>query len=429
MSVNQAKNTQILMLAYHYPPVIASGCARIKRFVDNLPRFGYTPLVLTVRNGKEKEITDGDNVYRARQFVFDKVALLDMLVRKAFQKIGIDYNFRLFDRLFLFPDYAVGFVPDAVKKGVEIHGSANYRLIYVTSKPFSTALAGVALKKRLNLPLVVDFRDPYAYDYHEKAPAYHAFMKKKVEKYVLRHTDCLIINTKGGEELYRSHYADIPIKTITNGFDKRSTTVPKKNDRMVISHVGHLYGLLRDPERLFSAMAKMKGCRILFRSIGDTYKGIMEKAASFGISDMIEITGYVPHEEALRAIEEADVLFLAQLSYIDRNFSISIANKSYEYLETGKPVIADVPEGDNAELFRRYSPNSYVITDQDPEKMYIALKDVYEKWSNGGITPRVDEDFIDRYSGTALTRQLADVFDTLVGATVPVARSKGEKCR
>ncbi|GAB7026163.1 hypothetical protein JCM15764A_14110 [Geotalea toluenoxydans] len=409
--MNRRRNIPILMLAYHYPPVVASGCARIKRFVDNLPLFGYDPLVVTVENGKQPAASDGEMVYRARQFVYDKVALLDALVRKSFQQFGVNYNFRLFDRLLLFPDNAVGFVPGAVAKGMDVYRTSAYGLIYVTCKPFSTALAAVSLKKKLNLPLVVDFRDPYAYDYHEKIPPYYYFMKKMVERYVLKHTDCLIVNTKGGEELYKAHYNNMNITTITNGFDYRSISSVVRNDRMIISHVGHLYGLQRDPERLFAAMAKMKDCRILFRSIGDTYKGIMGKAARFGIEDMIEITGNVPHEQALAHIQASDVLFLSQLAYFDRHFSISIANKSYEYLETGKPVIADLPEGDNADLFRTYSSNSYVITDKDPEKIHHALKDVYEKWSSGNLKPQINPAFIDRFNGQALTQQLAEVFD------------------
>ncbi|WP_054694412.1 hypothetical protein [Geotalea toluenoxydans] len=135
------------MLAYHYPPVVASGCARIKRFVDNLPLFGYDPLVVTVENGKQPAASDGEMVYRARQFVYDKVALLDALVRKSFQQFGVNYNFRLFDRLLLFPDNAVGFVPGAVAKGMDVYRTSAYGLIYVTCKPFSTALAAVSLKK------------------------------------------------------------------------------------------------------------------------------------------------------------------------------------------------------------------------------------------------------------------------------------------
>jgi glycosyltransferase involved in cell wall biosynthesis len=409
---------KVLMLAYHYPPVIASGCARIKRFTDNLPSFGYEPLVVTVK-GKGSSLPDREgNVYRSREIRYDGVAKLDMLVRKFCQKCGVAYNFRLFDRLLMFPDFAVGFVPYAVSRGLEVHREHGCRLIYVTCKPFSTALAAVYLKKKLNLPLVVDFRDPYAYDYHEDSPPYHAFMKRMAERLVLKHADCLVINTKGGEELYRSFYGDLNITTINNGFDYRSTPRNTKNDRMVISHVGHLYGLQRDPERLFAAIARLGKSRILFRSIGDTYRGIMEKARQYGIGDKIEVTGNLPHEQALAAIHESDVLFLSQLAYINRYYSISIANKSFEYLETGKPVIADVPEGDNADLFRRYSSNSYVITDRDPEKIYNAVKDAYGKWESGELGPQVNEEFIARFNGKYLTGQLSRVFDTVLGGGV-----------
>ena len=414
-SLDQLPKKKVLMLSYHYPPAIASGCMRIKRFVDNLPFYGYEPLVVTVKSKDNVITADDSNVFRASQFTFDAVALPDVLVRKLWDKCGFDSNFRLFERLLLFPDNAVGFVPSAVSKSLEVYKNHGYDLIYVTCKPFSTALAGVLLKKKLKLPLVLDFRDPYALDYHEKVPSYYSVMRKYMEKFVLKYTDYLITNTKGGEQLYKDRYKELNISVINNGFDFRSNCPELKNDKMIISHAGHLYGMKRDPDRLFAAMAKMQGCKILFRSIGDTYKGIMQKAKFFGIEDKVEIIGNLPHEQALAHIYQSDVLFLSQLPHVDRYFSVSIANKSFEYLETGKPVIADLPEGDNAELFRSYSSNSYVITDKDPEKVYLALRDLYGKWQSNSLKPKVNPEFIAKFNGRTLTGMLSDVFNSILG--------------
>jgi hypothetical protein len=403
------------MLAYHYPPVVASGCARIKRFVDNLPLFGYDPLVVTVANGQQPADAREEKVFRARRIVYDRVALPDVVVRKVFKFFGIQAGFEFFDRVFLFPDDACGFVPAAVGRGMEIYGKHPYDLIYVTCKPFSTAIAAVALKKKLKLPLVVDLRDPYAYDFHEKVPGYYSFMRKKMEQYVLANTDCLVINTDGGKALYEQHYPHLAIRTIHNGFDNRSESSLPGNGSMIISHVGHLYGLKRNPQRLFSAMSRLKDCNMVFRSIGDTYKGIMAMAREYGIEDKIQVFGSVDHQTALSHIAGSDVLFLTQLPYYDRHYSISIANKTFEYLETGKPILADVPEGDNAALLQHYSRNSHVITDKDPDKIHLALKDLYGKWRSGNLKPQVNPEFIERFNGHTLTGKLADVFDSVLG--------------
>ncbi len=405
----------VLMLSYLYPPTVASGCARIKRFVDNLPQFGYEPLVLTVKGTNQQSTDPERKIFRARRIDYDKVALADGVVRKILKFLGMRSDFQFFDRVFLFPDDACGFVPAAIRKGLEIYEKHPYDLLYVTCKPFSTAIAAVALKKRLNLPLVVDLRDPYAYDFYEKVPAYYSFMRKKAEEYVLGNTDCLVINTDGGKSLYQRYYPNLTIRAIHNGFDFRSQPKLRRSGSMIVSHVGHLYGLKRNPQRLFSAMARLKDCNIVFRSIGDTYKGLMTMAQEYGIEDRVEVYGSVDHQRALAHVAESDALFLTQLPYYDRHYSISIANKTFEYLETGKPIIADIPEGDNAELLQRYSRNSHIITDKDPDKIHLALKDLYEKWSSGNLKPQVNSEFINRFNGHALTRQLADVFDSVLG--------------
>lgn len=403
------------MLSYHYPPAIASGCARIKRFVDNLPLYGFEPLVVTVKQAKATDCSDPVNVFRANRFDYDCIALPDVVVRKFLKLFGIKSNFELFDRLLLFPDNACGFVPDAIRMGLDLYREHAYDLIYVTCKPFSTALAAVALKKKLNLPLVVDLRDPYAYDFHEQVPGYYFYMRKKIEQYVLSNTDCLVINTNGGKQLYEQYYPKLNIQTIHNGFDSRSKSSSLNNGKMIISHVGHLYGLKRNPQRLFAAMSRLKDCHIIFRSIGDTYKGIMEMARQYGIEDRIELYDSVGHETALSYIAESDVLFLTQLPYFDRHFSISIANKTFEYLETGKPIIADVPEGDNADLLTRYSNNAYVIKDKNPEKITTALAELYKKWKVNDLRPEPDQDFLSEFNGYQLTGKLTNLFNQLLG--------------
>src|SRR4030042_1680779 len=40
---------KILMIAYYYPPVSGGGVQRTSKFAKYLPRFGFTPVVVTVK--------------------------------------------------------------------------------------------------------------------------------------------------------------------------------------------------------------------------------------------------------------------------------------------------------------------------------------------------------------------------------------------
>ena len=409
----EGRNKKVLMMSYLYPPVIASGCVRVKRFVENLPLFGYEPLVLTTKNpeGSTFKLEDEGNIYRAKHIKSNWLRIPDGIINRLMTKLGIGYKSLFFDRVFLFPDSAIGFVPAAVMKGFRLLRQHPVDLLYVTCKPFSTAFAAIILKRLFKLPLIVDFRDPYAYDRHKKVPLYYEKMRIWAERFVLNRTDCLVINTVGGKDVYAKQYPDLEIVTINNGFDVRSQKADVSNECMTISHVGSLYGLRRDPERLFAAMARLGAEDILFQSVGDTYPLLHEKAKKHGVSAQVQLLPSVPHAQALEYIRNSDVLFLTQVSEHDAYYSISIANKTFEYLEAGKPILADMPEGDNADIIKHYSVNSHVITDMSEDAVFEALEDLYKRWKSGSLTAHTNKEFIDKYNGKALTEKLAHVFD------------------
>ncbi len=66
-----------------------------------------------------------------------------------------------------------------------------------------------------------------------------------------------------------------------------------------------------------------------------------------GLEDCVAIPGYVPHAEAMTLLGEADVLFCVQVGFEDRAKAVPyVPAKLYEYLATGKPILAPVAEGD-----------------------------------------------------------------------------------
>jgi hypothetical protein len=70
---------RVLMIAYHFPPLAgSSGIQRTLRFVQQLPRFGWQPLVLTTRIGAYE---------RTSHDLEDKLPT-DTVVRRAFALAG-----------------------------------------------------------------------------------------------------------------------------------------------------------------------------------------------------------------------------------------------------------------------------------------------------------------------------------------------------
>jgi Glycosyl transferases group 1 len=66
--------------------------------------------------------------------------------------------------------------------------------------------------------------------------------------------------------------------------------------------------------------------------------------------DLVEAHGYLPHEESLALVRSADALFLP-LHRLPRGGRATILPaKLYEYLASGRPILAAVPDGDARDL-------------------------------------------------------------------------------
>jgi glycosyltransferase involved in cell wall biosynthesis len=56
--------------------------------------------------------------------------------------------------------------------------------------------------------------------------------------------------------------------------------------------------------------------------------------------------GYLSHEESVQMISTADLLFLPMHNLANGMRSRIVPAKTYEYMATGRPILAAVPDGD-----------------------------------------------------------------------------------
>lgn len=98
-------------------------------------------------------------------------------------------------------------------------------------------------------------------------------------------------------------------------------------------------------------------------------------------------------------------------------FADVLTTKAFEYLATGKPILAIIPEGELAELIREYSDNSYIITSGNVDEIADAILDAYKKWKEGKLTLTSKEKverFREKYNRKNLTKELANVFNMVL---------------
>jgi len=349
---------RLLMIAYHFPPLAgSSGIQRTLRFAQQLPEFGWEPLVLTA---------DPRAYDRTSDDLLDEVPS-GLVVKRAFAldtarqlSVGGRYLARLAR-----PDRWMTWRFGAVHAGLALIRRHAPHALWSTY-PIATAhVIGRALARRSGLPWIADFRDPMAQDGYPADPAtWKSF--KEIETEAVAGARFSTFTTPGAAREYRRRYPQAAnrIRVLENGFDEESFAgaspqsgrEPLVAGAITLLHSGVVYPSERDPTQFFMAIAKMADAGqvrvgefvVRFRAAG--HDGLLRALAQrHGIEPFIELVPPIPYRAALAEMLRADALLVLQAA----NCNEQIPAKLYEYLRAGRPIVTLTdPVGDTAGVIR-----------------------------------------------------------------------------
>ncbi len=214
MSSNNLK--KVLTIAYHFPPDNSSGARRPYKFFKYLPYFGLQNFVITKYDNSK---FGSEKIYKVGEF---NIKIPEM--KKTYnQKIKYFFyrQLRSIQKKILFPDTEIIWsrnVENFIKTNKEIQ---NCDLIISTGPPHSTHLSAINIKKFLNIPVIIDYRDAWSIN-----PFYN-FKGRKLEKIVtleknvFDNADKIIFISNEMMIDYINLYPEYKQKfeVITNGYD------------------------------------------------------------------------------------------------------------------------------------------------------------------------------------------------------------------
>ena len=414
---------KVLMIANQFPPMGGSGVQRSVKFVKHLRAFGYEPVVFTREVGNMplkdetllKDVPVGVKIYRTKPYEAPEAQGIMRIPGKILGKLII-------------PDSARLWMENAKKEVLKVIKDENINIIYTTSAPYSDHLLGRYIKRKMpNIKWAADFRDewtnnPYTLD--NPSNPIRTKIEKDMERSVLLEADMLITNTP---VMRKNFVENNGLKgdnffVIPNGYDVEDfeglEIKDAQNDKFTMVYTGSLYGR-RKPDTFFEALkqlkaeGKIKPETFLVKLIGNYHKDKLQaQIDSFGLTKEFEIVGYVPHDECIRHQLSADSLVLIEGT--GRGAEAFYTGKIFEYMNTGKPVLAILPENGAAADLVRKSRIGVVAHTDTVEKIKDIIFDYYDKWTRGELTFDPDRTVIEGFERKALTAELAKVFDKMV---------------
>jgi glycosyltransferase involved in cell wall biosynthesis len=321
---------KVLVVAYYFPPMGLSGVQRTLKFVKYMKNFNWEPTVITtgnvgyfahdksliteVENSDIRIIRIGGKEPNAVLSKFGTIKPPRESVRKILSRIS---------QTFFIPDNKISWSKLALKKVKELLNKEHFDAVFVTVPPFSSFYFLRKLKKKFDIPVMVDYRDLWYGSYFAFYPTpFHSSMHKRMEYLSLKAADKIIVtNRKIKEKLINNYkfltFNDIVI--VTHGFDLQDfenvKPHPKYNDKMIITYSG-IFMEYNTPKYFLKAFKKLEterpdiAANIQLNFIGYLGKENKSLVKKLKFEEFVKEFGYMDHKEAIKEIVSSDLLWL-----------------------------------------------------------------------------------------------------------------------
>jgi glycosyltransferase involved in cell wall biosynthesis len=434
---------KLLIISYLFPPAGGIAVQRALSMAKYLPDCGFEVHVLTAANAAAPVYDSGLLRQVPRSVIVHHAMTLEVpfaLRHRIWSLIGArpggsepaapyvrprrSFPMKVAQRVFC-PEPEVVWVPFAKRAARRIVEQYGIQCVLVTAPPFSAFLVGNALKRTFpSLKFVADFRDEWLTFYINNNEFQNTdFARQRaaeIERETIEASDLVVAVTDSSLKEIKGRYPSQPpakFRSVSNGFDPEAFAdfEPRVHgeDAVIVTHVGTVYKNA-SPRFYFEALAQLpEPIRMTFRTrfIGRVVDTEHEVLSAQGSS--VQVLGFMPQAEALRYMEDTDYLLLTMT---DR---ISMPGKLYEYLATGKPILAISPRGSEVDQMIRNHDIGWCADPTEPGTVVEMLMKALELARRRDGRFRHNRDIARRYERPQLVAHYAALMrQTIEGGSI-----------
>ncbi len=416
----------VLVIAYYFPPLGMSGVQRTAGFVRHLPKYGWQPTVITAKPAGYFAYDEslwipikesGISVIRTRSL--DPTRLYRSYTTVKFPSERKRLALALITNWIFIPDNKLGWTIFAIPEGLYQLRQQRFDVILSTAPPYTGHLVGYYLSKKLNIPLICDFRDDWVGNPRHYYPtSLHRKLHLSLENRVLKQSSAVISHTQPIlDQLNERHPETIKTQqVIPHGFDQQVIT--SKKQKISSQHLRFLYtGVFYDAQvpdyflrGLSSFLSRNPSLRTKISAIfaGLVPDNFTQLLRTLNLDGVVNYVGYKQHKDIHQLQQDADILWMTVGSKVG-NYGIS-TGKLFEYMGARKPILALVPEGAARDTLLRYG-STYLAHPTHTDEIIQAFNQIKTDWLNGTF-PTPDETFVSKFDRSQLTHSLAQIFNT-----------------
>lgn len=400
------------------------------KFVKYLPEYGVNPVVFVPENPNypivdkslEDDVPKNVEVIKlpikepyqfARLFSKQNANTISKGIIRESERQSVLEKLMLYVRgNFFIPDARVGWVKPAVKFLLGYLSDNKIETVITTGPPHSIHLIGMQLKQELGLNWIADFRDPWTtIGYHKqlKLSKSSQLKHKNLEKQVLNSADQVIVTSDVTKQEF-SKVTNKPIDVITNGYDDETSKKIALDKKFTVSHVGSFLSK-RNPRILWKVLSELIEESSDFKKdfqlnlVGYVSDEVYASILDFGLSEYINNTGYVSHEQSIDFQKKSQLLLLVEID--SEETKCIIPGKLFEYMVSNRPILAIGPDGSDVEQIIKSTNTGFYYNYNDSELLKKAILECYNLYKDGNL--KTYPIGLQKYHRKSLTKSLSQL--------------------
>jgi len=425
---------RVLVITYYWPPAGGAGVQRWLKLCKYLPQFGILPTIITV-DPKHATYPQQDDSLMAevnpdveviRTDSFEPLSWYGKVVGKKNVPYGGFANVSnkgLLSKLsrfirgnFFIPDARKGWNKFAYRAAVKAIAEKEITLVVTTGTPHSTHLIGMKLKRDLGIKWVADFRDPWTDIYYNDLLLRTRYSAKKdqlYEKQVLDSADLVVANCNSNQKLLQKKGCSAPVHVVENGYDAEDFVdmVYRKENCFNIVYTGTMAASY-NPQSFLAALKELASYapdEVVWHIAGRVDDEIKSMIEDYGISSSCIMHGYIPHQQAVKLLVNADLLLNM---FPETANDHGIPGKLFEYLAVRRPVLNLGPvEGDSAQIISECQ-SGFTFQRGETTEVTNYLLILFDDWKRGSDLKSGNGEVM-RYSRQELAKRYAGLIQSL----------------
>ncbi|MBI9038779.1 MAG: glycosyltransferase [Bacteroidales bacterium] len=292
-------------------------------------------------------------------------------------------------------------------------------VIVSTGPPHSMHLIAMNLKKKLKIPWLADFCDPWTnIDFYKdlKLTRFADKFHHKLERSVFQNADKVVVISDGMADDFKNIF-NRDYEVITNGFDPEDVNPNEKmslDKKFSIAHIGSLVKT-RNPIVLWKVLSSLIKSEAGFkddleiRLVGKVDVSVTHSIEHFELDKFVNKINYLQHDGVIKVQKRSQVLLL--LINNTPYAKMILTGKFFEYLAAKRPIICIGPcDGDAAKILKQ--TNSGLISDfNDVNKLKNNILEYYYLFKSNKLIS--DSTGIENFSRKELTGKLAELLEII----------------